>query len=135
MLPQFKDLGELFTNGSFSEAMKWGFSKLKSANSISQMSQETLKKYKKIMKIGEDGLSALTSSQIQEIGRKSGYKQSLIAETLLKASDADFLSKAKITGLKWSDAVKNADNLEDLRKLLLEKARNKKDILNSEQIK
>lgn len=135
MLPQFKDLGELFTNGSFSEAMKWGFSKLKSANSISQMSQETLKKYKKIMKIGEDGLSALTSSQIQEIGRKSGYKQSLIAETLLKASDADFLSKAKITGLKWSDAVKNTDNLEDLRKLLLEKARNKKDLLNSEQIK
>ena len=134
MQPQFKDLGELFTNGSFSEAMKWGFSKLKSANSVSQMSRETLKKYKKIMEIGEDGLSALTSSQIKEIGKKSGYKQSLIKETLLKASDADFLSKASITGLKWSDAVKDTSNLEDLRKLLLERARTDKDLLNSKQI-
>ena len=134
MLPQFKDLGELFTNGSFLEAIKWPFSKLKSANSTSKMSQKTLEKYKKIMGIGEDGLSNLTSSQIKEIGKRSGYKQSLIAETLLKASDADFLSKAKITGLKWSDAVKDTNKLEDLKKVLLERARTDKDLLNSKQI-
>lgn len=134
MLPQFKDLGELFTNGSFLEAIKWPFSKLKSANSTSKMSQKTLEKYKKIMGIGEDGLSNLTSSQIKEIGKRSGYKQSLIAETLLKASDADFLSKAKITGLKWSDAVKDTNKLEDLKKVLLERARTDKDLLNAKQI-
>ena len=134
MLPQFKDLGELFTNGSFLEAIKWPFSKLKSANSTSKMSQKTLEKYKKIMGIGEDGLSSLTSSQIKEIGKKSGYKQSLIAETLLKASDADFLSKAKVTGLKWSDAVKDTSKLEDLKKVLLERARTEKDLLNPKQI-
>lgn len=134
MLPQFKDLGELFTNGSFLEAIKWPFSKLKSANSTSKMSQKTLEKYKKIMGIGEDGLSNLTSSQIKEIGKRSGYKQSLIAETLLKASDADFLSKVKITGLKWSDAVKDTNKLEDLKKVLLERARTDKDLLNSKQI-
>ena len=92
---QFKNIGELLTNGSFGVAMNFGLSNLKRAQTTSMLSKSSLKKLNKVFDIGKDGISSLTSAEMQTIGKAAGLQNPLINEFLAKAKDADFYSKAK----------------------------------------
>lgn len=128
---QFKNIGELLTNGSFGVAMNFGLSNLKRAQTTSMLSKSSLKKLNKVFDIGKDGISSLTSAEMQTIGKAAGLQNPLINEFLAKAKDADFYSKASAKQLKWSDAIKDSKNTDAIKQLLLKRS----DILSKDTLK
>lgn len=128
---QFKNIGELLTNGSFGVAMNFGLSNLKRAQTTSMLSKSSLKKLNKVFDIGKDGISSLTSAEMQTIGKAAGLQSPLINEFLAKAKDADFYSKASAKQLKWSDAIKDSKNTDAIKQLLLKRS----DILSKDTLK
>ena len=110
--------------------MKWGLSNLKTAQTTSMLSKSSLKKLNKIFGIGDDGISSLTSAEMQTIGKASGLQNPLINEFLAKAKDADFYSKAGAKQLKWADAIKDTKNVDAIKQLLLKRS----DILSKDTL-
>lgn len=113
---QFKDLGSLF-GGKDSLGKLFGrtFSKEKSLNT-SLLKDSILNEFK----IGSDGISEFTTSQIQAKSAALGLTESLTNELIAFGSDATLTAKAASGKLKWADAIKDSKNeTEDLYKLLI----------------
>lgn len=111
--------------------MNFGLSNLKRAQTTSMLSKSSLKKLNKVFDIGKDGISSLTSAEMQTIGKAAGLQNPLINEFLAKAKDADFYSKASAKQLKWSDAIKDSKNTDAIKQLLLKRS----DILSKDTLK
>lgn len=111
--------------------MNFGLSNLKRAQTTSMLSKSSLKKLNKVFDIGKDGISSLTSAEMQTIGKAAGLQSPLINEFLAKAKDADFYSKASAKQLKWSDAIKDSKNTDAIKQLLLKRS----DILSKDTLK
>ena len=111
--------------------MNFGLSNLKRAQTTSMLSKSSLKKLNKVFDIGKDGVSSLTSAEMQTIGKAAGLQNPLINEFLAKAKDADFYSKASAKQLKWSDAIKDSKNTDAIKQLLLKRS----DILSKDTLK
>lgn len=111
--------------------MNFGLSNLKRAQTTSMLSKSSLKKLNKVFDIGKDGISSLTSAEMQTIGKAAGLQNPLINEFLAKAKDADFYSKASAKQLNWSDAIKDSKNTDAIKQLLLKRS----DILSKDTLK
>lgn len=111
--------------------MNFGLSNLKRAQTTSMLSKSSLKKLNKVFDIGKDGISSLTSAEMQTIGKAAGLQSPLINEFLAKAKDADFYSKASAKQLRWSDAIKDSKNTDAIKHLLLKRS----DILSKDTLK
>lgn len=112
---QFKDLGSLF-GGKDSLGKLFGrtFSKEKSLNT-SFLKDSLLSEFK----IGSDGISEFTTSQIEAKSAALGLTESLTNELVAFGSDATLSAKAASGKLKWVDAIKDSKNeTEELYNLL-----------------
>lgn len=112
---QFKDLGSLF-GGKDSLGKLFGrtFSKEKSLNT-SLLKDSLLSEFK----IGSDGISEFTTSQIEAKSAALGLTESLTNELIAFGSDATLSAKAASGKLKWVDAIKDSKNeTEELYNLL-----------------
>lgn len=112
---QFKDLGSLFGgNDSLGNLFGRTFSKEKSL-STSLLADDILSEFK----IGSDGISEFTTSQIEAKSAALGLTESLTNELIAFGSDATLSAKAASGKLKWVDAIKDSKiETEDFYNLL-----------------
>lgn len=107
---QFKDSGKLIEadeNVDFFKSI-FGKSPYAKISSISELNNDDLLKFNSLMKIREDGLSEYTMADIQSKSSLMGFKESLTAEAMALAKDADITAKAATGKLSFSKALKDS---------------------------
>ena len=104
---QFDQLGNLFEDGlnnQLGDAFKGVY---KGYGSIDDMQDIDADKFRKQMRINTDGLSEFTMAQIKAKSASLGLTDSLTAQVVAMASDADILAQSATGRLTWNKALKD----------------------------
>ena len=105
---QFDQLGNLFEGGLNNQLGAVFNGVYKGYGSIDDMQNITADMFRKQMHINADGLSEFTMAQIQAKAASLGLTDSLTAQVVAMASDADFSAKAATGKLTWKKAISDS---------------------------
>ena len=109
-----QSIGSLFNSvGEMSGA------RFKGVTSIDDMIGLQSDSFKQLLQLNSDGISSFTMEQIKAKAATLGLTDSLTAQAVALASDADFTAKANTGSLTWNKALKdNSISVEEVGKAL-----------------
>ena len=109
----FKNTGNLFDS---LDQMKIGFNHILNREDLTNVDKKV---FDNLFKINSDGLSEYTMEQIKAKAATVGLNESLTAQAIALASDADFTAKASTKKLTFKDAFNDSKiDIQDFGKVL-----------------